>query len=169
VDVLVGLIVALVVGVVWVVLMRRAAARRRLISAPDDVSDVLRAYRKGRWDDVVELAPTLLSRPSDGGDKTWRPALELAYGHSLVECDRPADAVAHLERGLLLHSALRRTPAGSDVPESADATFRHLLGWAYAATGRSAQARREYRRVLDVEGLDPTIRRRVEASLEALR
>jgi hypothetical protein len=168
VDIVLGVLVALVVGVAWVVLVRRAAARRRIIGAPNDVAAALQAYRKGRWVEVVEEAPALLARPSDGGDKTWRPALELAFGHALVETDRPEDAVAHLERGLLLQSALRRAPGGSDVPESADAKFRHLLGWAYAQTGRTAQARREYRRVLEIPGLDDSIRVRVQASLDAL-
>jgi hypothetical protein len=141
VDVLLGVVVALLVGVVWVVLVRRAAARRRLIGAPKDVAAVLDAYRKGRWEQVATDAPGLLARPSDGGDKTWRPALELALGHALIETDRPDESIAHLERGLLLQSALRRAHGGSDVPESADAKFRHLLGWAYAQTGRTAQAR----------------------------
>ena len=167
-DVLLGVVVALLVGAVWVVLMRRAASRRRVIGAPKDVTAVLDAYRKGRWDQVATDAPALLARPSDGGDKTWRPALELALGHALVETDRPDEAIAHLERGLLLQSALRRAQGGSDVPESADAKFRHLLGWAYAQTGRTAQARREYRRVLEIADLDTPIRLRVEASLAAL-
>jgi hypothetical protein len=168
VDIVLGVVVALLVAVVWVVLVRRAAARRHIIGAPKDVTAVLQAYRKGRWAEVAEEAPALLARPSDGGDKTWRPALELALGHALVETDQPDAAVAHLERGLLLQSALRRAQGGSDVPESADAKFRHLLGWAYARTGRTAQARREYRRVLEVPDLDTPIRLRVEASLAAL-
>jgi tetratricopeptide (TPR) repeat protein len=168
VDVVLGLLVAAVIGVLWVVLLRRTAARRRLIGAPKDVTSVLDAYRKGRWQQVADQAPPLLARPSDGGDKTWRPALELALGHALVETDRPDEAVAHLERGLLLHSALRRTQGGTDVSESADAKFRHLLGWAYAESGRTAQARREYRRVLEIPDLEMPIRLRVEASLSAL-
>jgi Flp pilus assembly protein TadD len=168
VDVVLGLVVALVVGVVWVMLMRRTAIRRRLIGAPEDVAAVLDAYRKARWEKVATDAPALLARPSDGGDKTWRPALELALGHALIETDRPEAAIAHLERGLLLQSALRRAHGGSDVPESADAKFRHLLGWAYAETGRTAQARREYRRVLEIADLEMPIRLRVEASLAAL-
>ena len=111
---------------------------------------MLEAYRKGRWEQVATDAPGLLARPSDGGDKTWRPALELALGHALIETDRPDEAIAHLERGLLLQSALRRAQGGSDVPESADAKFRHLLGW-LRQTGRT-EARREYRRVLDAPG-----------------
>jgi Flp pilus assembly protein TadD len=168
VEILLGLIVAAAIGAVWVVALRRTAARRRLIAAPKPVTAVLDAYRKGRWDQVVAAAPALLSAPSDGDDTAWRPSLELALGHALVETDRPADAIAHLERGLLLQSALRRASGGSPVPVSADAKFRHILGWSYARTGRTAQARREYRRVLEIEGLDPEIRARVQASLDAL-
>ena len=105
-------------GVVWVVLVRRAAARRRTRRGPEATSRaVLQAYRKGRWAEVVEAtAPALLARPSDGGDKTWRPALELALGHALVETDQPDEAIAHLERGLLLQSALRRARAAATRP-----------------------------------------------------
>ena len=55
------------------------------------------------------------------------------------------------------------------MPDPAEAKLRHVLGWAYAQTGRTAQARREYRRVLETPGLDPAIKVRVEASLAALR
>jgi Flp pilus assembly protein TadD len=51
---------------------------------------------------------------------------------------------------------------------SADAKFRHILGWSYAQTGHTPQARREYRRVLEIEGLDPDIKARVQTSLDAL-
>ena len=129
---------------------------------------MLEDYRKGRWAEVVATAPALLARPSDGGDKAWRPALELALGHGLVETDQPDQAIPHLERGLLLQSAVRRAQGGGDAPDPAEAKLRHVLGWAYAQTGRTAQARREYRRVLDTPGLDPTIRVRVEASLAGL-
>lgn len=161
-------LIAVGIGSLWAVLVRRSGGRRILIGAPKDVGRVLDAYRKAHWAQVVADAPAPLSRPSDGGDKAWRPALELALGHSLIETDRPGEAIAHLERGLLLQSALRRAPGGSDVPESADAKFRHLLGWAYAQTGRTAQARREYQRVLEIPGLDPTVRAKVEASLDHL-
>ncbi len=167
-EIVLVVLIAVAIGGLWVLLLRRGAARRTLIGAPRDVTSVLEAYRKARWSQVATDAPALLSRPSDGGDKAWRPALELALGHALIETDRPDEAIAHLERGLLLQSALRRAPGGSPVPESADAKFRHLLGWAYAQTGRTAQARREYQRVLEIPALDPAIRGKVEASLDAL-
>ena len=55
-NLVLGLLVAVVVGVLWVLLMRRAAARRRLISAPKDVASVLDAYRRGRWGQVTAEA-----------------------------------------------------------------------------------------------------------------
>lgn len=168
-DIVVGLLIAVALGVLWVVLMRRSAGRRRLLSAPRDVTRVLDRYRKGDWAETVAEAPGLLARPSDGGDETWRPALELALGHSLVEVDRFEEAVPHLERGLLLQSAVRRAQGRGDAPDAGEAKLRHVLGFAYARTGRTAQARREYRRVLDIPGLDPAVRVRVEASLDALR
>lgn len=162
------IVVALALGALWVVLLRRRPRRTGVAGAPKDVDKVLGEYRKAQWQQVAIDAPVVLARPSDGGDKAWRPRLELALGHSLVELDNFEQAIPHLERGLLLQSAVRRSQTGSDVPETADATFRHLLGWAYAQTGRTAQARREYRRVLETPGLDPKVRARVEAGLEAL-
>ena len=167
-EIVLSVVVAVGVAVLWVWLLRRRPRRTGVPGAPRDVDKVLGDYRRARWQDVVDDAPALLARPSDGGDKAWRPRLELALGHALVELDRYEDAVPHLERGLLLQSAVRRAPGGSDVPESADATFRHLLGWSYAQTGRTAQARREYRRVLETPGLDGRVRSKVEAGLAAL-
>jgi Flp pilus assembly protein TadD len=95
--------------------------------------------------------------------------VELALGQSLAELDRPGDAVPHLERGLLLQAALRRSAGGTEAARPDEAKLRHLLGWSYAATGRTAQARREYRRALDTPGLDPDIRARVEQSIDELR
>jgi hypothetical protein len=167
VEIVVGVLVAVAVGAAWVLLLRRSGRRRGLPGAPKDVNRLLAAYRRSEWTAVADGAPTVLAGPSDGADQTWRPALELALGQSLVELDRPDEAIDHLERGLLLQAAVRRT-TGGDSTQPGEAKLRHLLGWSYAATGRSAQARREYRRVLDQPGLDPDIRRRVEASLAAL-
>lgn len=167
-EVLFTVLVAVGLGVLWVVVLRGRSGRTHVPGAPREVDRVLADYRKARWQAVADAAPALLARPSDGGDKAWRPRLELAYGHSLVELDQPDEAVPHLERGLLLQSAVRRSASGSDVPPSADIVFRHLLGWAYAQTGRTSQARREYRRVLDAPDLDAATRAKVEASLDAL-
>jgi hypothetical protein len=168
VDILLSVVVAVALGVVWVLVLRRAPRRRGLRGAPREVEKVLDAYGRGRWSEVVDGAPPVLARPSDGADNAWRPAVELALGHALVELDQPADAVAHLERGLLLQAAVRRSQGGGDAPDASEAKLRHILGWAYASTGRTAQARREYRRVLGVAGLDPDIRDKVQASLDAL-
>lgn len=167
-GILLTIVAALALGALWVVLLRRRPRRSGVAGAPKDVDRVLHEYRKAQWQQVALDAPRVLARPSDGGDKAWRPRLELALGHALVELDEFEQAIPHLERGLLLQSAVRRSQTGSDVPETADATFRHLLGWAYARTGRTAQARREYRRVLDTPGLAPAVRTKVEASLDAL-
>jgi hypothetical protein len=168
VGIVLTIVAALVLGALWVVLLRRRPRRSGVAGAPKDVDEVLDRYRKAQWQRVVDDAPGVLARPSDGGDKAWRPRLELALGHSLVELDDFDGAIPHLERGLLLQSAVRRSQTGSDVPESADATFRHLLGWSYAQTGRTAQARREYRRVLETPGLTEPVRARVEAGLAAI-
>ncbi len=167
-DILATVAVAVALGVGWALLLRRTARRRTIPGAPKDASAVLDAYRRGRWAAVVDGAGPVLARPSDDGDHAWRPAVELALGHALVETGRPTDAIAHLERGLLLQSALRRARSGTDTPDAGEAKLRHVLGWAYASTGRTAQARREYRRVLDQPDLDAEIRGRVEASLDAL-
>jgi Flp pilus assembly protein TadD len=168
VEILVGVAVAVALGVGWALVLRRSGRRRRLAGAPKDVDRLLAAYRRSDWATVADGAPDVLGRPSDGADQAWRPALELALGQSLVELDRPDEAIAHLERGLLLQVAVRRAHTGGDRPDPGEAKLRHLLGWAYAATGRSAQARREYRRLLAQPDLDPDVRRRVEASLAAL-
>jgi len=168
VEIVLSVAVALALGVVWVLVLRRTSRRGAIAGAPKDVSRLLSSYRRSAWEDVAAGAPAMLSRPGDGGDETWRPALELALGHALVELDRPGEAIPHLERGLLLQAALRRSQGGGEGPQPGEAKLRHLLGWAYASTGRTAQARKEYQRILDVGGLDPSIRTKVEASLQAL-
>ena len=168
-EVALSVAVAVALGVVWVLVLRRSPRRRRIPGAPREVDRVLEAYRRRDWEEVVDRAPEVLARPGDGGDASWRPAVELALGQSLAELDRPGDAVPHLERGLLLQAALRRSAGGTEAARPDEAKLRHLLGWSYAATGRTAQARREYRRALDTPGLDPDIRARVEQSIDELR
>ncbi|HEY6534154.1 MAG TPA: tetratricopeptide repeat protein [Acidimicrobiales bacterium] len=167
-EIVLSVVVAVAIGVVWVLVLRRAGRRRTISGAPKDVRALLSAYQRAQWAVVADGAPEVLARPSDGADQSWRPALELALGQSLVELDRCDEAIGHLERGLLLQAAVRRSRTGGDTPDPGEAKLRHLLGWAYADTGRTAQARKEYRRILDVAGLDPAIRTKVEASLEAL-
>ncbi len=165
---LLTVVIAVALGAIWMVVVRSSGRRKRLAGAPAAVEKVLGRYRKGEWDEVIAAAPDLLARPTDDGDRRWRPALELALGHSLVERERYGDAVAHLERGLLLQSAARRAAGRADAPDPGEAKLRHVLGYAYAEQGRPAQARREYRRVLDQPDLEPAVRRGVEASLAAL-
>jgi tetratricopeptide (TPR) repeat protein len=168
VDILVSVLVAVALGVLWVAVLRRSGRSRSLRGVPKDIRRVLDAYRSSRWAEVAECAPPLLARPDDDGDQQWRPALELALGQSLVELDQPAEAIPHLERGLLLQSAVRRAQGAGEDPQASEAKLRHILGWAYASIGRTAQARREYQRVLQIQGLDPEIRGKVQASLDAL-
>lgn len=167
-KIVVSLAVALALGVVWVLVLRHSSSSRTVAGAPKDVSRLLSSYRRSAWADVASGAPAILARPGDGGDETWRPALELALGHALVELDRPDEAIPHLERGLLLQAAVRRAQGGGEGPEAGEAKLRHVLGWAYASTGRTAQARKEYRRVLELPSLDPEVRAKVQTALDAL-
>ena len=143
--------------------LRRLRDRRRLISAPAAATRALRAYTAGRWDRVITLAPAALALPIGDGDDPWRGAVELALGHALVRRDRPAEAVEHLERGL----ARSTGPVGADAIGS-EARMRHMLGYALSRTGAIEEARAEYRRVLELPGLDPQVRMRVEAADHAL-
>lgn len=159
-------LIALVAGGVWAVTLRRLRRRRRLIAAPAPATRALRAYTAGRWDRVISLAPAALALPAitDGAegdhDRAWRRAVELALGHALVQRDRPEEAIDHLQRGL----------AGPAGPGNigAEARMRHMLAYALAATDRTAEARAEYHRILEEPSLDPDIRSRVTAALEAL-
>ena len=152
-----AVIVAAGLGVLWVAVARAATARRRLLDGPAPVRAALGAYRKGRWSTVIDIAPAVLSDSTGPGEDVWRPALELALGHSLVQMDRPSEAIAHLERGLLLEAARRRA-SGAPTPSPSEHRFRHLLAWSYGADGRSSAARREYRRLLEADDLEPSIR-----------
>lgn len=164
----VTILIALVAGGVWALALRRLRQRRQLIPAPRAVSAALRAYTAGRWDTVISTAPACLEAIETPGDRQWRPALELALGHSLVQRDRCDEAIGHLERGLLLQAARRRQESGGDSPTPAEAKMRHMLGYALATTGQRDAARREYRRVLGTPGIDPAIREKVDAALKAL-
>jgi len=168
VGIAVTILIALVAGGVWALALRRLRQRRQLIPAPRAVSAALRAYTAGRWDTVISTAPACLEAIETPGDRQWRPALELALGHSLVQRDRCDEAIGHLERGLLLQAARRRQESGGDSPTPAEAKMRHMLGYALATTGQVDAARREYNRVLSTHGIDPAIRSKVEAALTAL-
>lgn len=162
------IVIALAAGGVWALALRRLRRRRQLIPAPRAVSAALRAYTAGRWDAVISAAPACLDQEETPGDTQWRPALELALGHALVQRDRCSEAIGHLERGLLLQAARRRREGGGDAPTAAEAKLRHMLGYALASTGQPDAARREYGRVLSTPGIDPAIGARVEAALAKL-
>ena len=162
------IVIALAAGGVWALALRQLRRRRQLIPAPRAVSAALRAYTRGRWDAVISAAPACLVADGTPGDAQWRPALELALGHALVQRDRCAEAISHLERGLLLQAARRRQEGGGDAPTASEAKLRHMLGYALATTGQPDAARREYGRVLSTPGIDPVIREQVEAALAKL-
>lgn len=164
----VTIMIALAAGGVWALALRRLRRRHQLIPAPRAVSAALRSYTAGRWDAVISAAPACLEADGTTDDAQWRPALELALGHSLVQRDRCAEAIGHLERGLLLRAARKRREGGGDAPTAAEAKLRHMLGYALATTGQPDAARREYGRVLSTPGIDPVIRTRVEAALAQL-
>ena len=165
---LLSILIAVLAGAVWALSLRRLRQRRQLIAAPKPVTRALRAYTAGRWDAVIAAAPDLLAASGTPGDTRWRPALELALGHALVQRDRCAEAIAHLERGLLLQSAARRELGGDGAPTAAEAKMRHMLGYALGATDQPAAAMREYRRVLATPGLDADIRTKVTSAISAL-
>lgn len=167
-TVLVPVVIAVLAGGLWAVALRGLRRRRTLITAPRPVTRTLRAYTAGRWDAVISGAPGCLARSGDADDEQWRPAVELAFGHSLVQRDRCTEAIAHLERGLLLQSARRRDLGEDAAPTAADAKMRHMLGYALACSDQPAAAIREYRRVLATPRLDPGIAERVSAALAAL-
>lgn len=158
------ILIALAAGGIWALALRGLRQRRRLIPAPRAVSAALRAYTAGRWDVVIRTAPACLEGVETPGDAQWRPALELALGHALVQRDRCQEAIGHLERGLLLQAARRRAEGGGDEPTAAEAKMRHMLGYALASTGQRSAARREYDRVLRTDGIEPSVRARVEAA-----
>ena len=172
-TVLASVLVALLAGAVWALALRRLRARRELIDAPKGASSALRAYTRGRWDTVIDRAPAALATPErlpadDHEAEPWRAALELALGHSLVQRDRYAEAIPHLERGLLLQAARRRSDGAGDAPTASEAKLRHRLGFSLASTGEPDAARREYARVLATPHLDPAIAARVVTALEKL-
>ncbi|CAB4323143.1 MAG: hypothetical protein F2520_04430 [Actinobacteria bacterium] len=167
-TIFISILIAVLAGGVWALSLRRLRQRRQLIAAPKQVSRTLRAYTGGRWDAVIARAPGCLTLSGGADDGEWRPAVELAFGHSLVQRDRCAEAIAHLERGLLLQSARRQAHGGDGSPTAAEAKMRHMLGYAYAATYQASAAIREYRRVLATPGLDPAIGTRVTAAIAAL-
>lgn len=164
----VTVLIALAAGAAWALALRGLRRRRQLIEAPRDVTRVLRAYAAGRWDAVIAGAPACLERDEDPGDGRWRSALELALGHALVQRDRCSEAIVHLRSGLRSPITPSGSEAGGAAAPRGEAEMRHMLGYALAVTGRAEDARREYRAVLSMPGLDPGVRRAVDAALSAL-
>jgi Flp pilus assembly protein TadD len=155
----VGIVLAVLLGVGIGILLARLRARRRLTGAPpQDLAGVLRAYRHARYDEVVDAAPSVLSDMDAATRATWRPRLELVWGHALFELDRYAEAIPHLKRGL----------DETEGPHEAESRFRHCLGFALHRTGDDAGARAVYTALLSDDDLDPTVRAGVERNLEEL-
>ncbi len=161
----VTILIALVAGGLWALVLRRLRRGRRVIGAPGDVSKVLRAYTAGRWDTVIADAPGCLDRHTSD-DAPWRAALELALGHALVQRDRSAEAVGHLEIGLARQAA--HSSAEGTGSASSEAKMRHMLGYALTTTGRIDEAREQYERALALPGIDQAVRGRVTAALAEL-
>jgi Flp pilus assembly protein TadD len=154
-----GIVLAVLLGVGIGILLARLRARRQTAgAAPRDLQGVLQAYRQARYDEVIEAAPGVLSDMDATTRATWRPRLELVWGHALFELDRYAEAIPHLRRGL----------EDGEGPREAEARFRHCLGYALHQTGDDAGARAVYTALLDDDDLDPTVRAGVERNLAEL-
>jgi tetratricopeptide (TPR) repeat protein len=159
VNLFVGIVLAIVLGVLLGALLARLRARRRgAAGAPRDVAGLLRTYRHGHYDEVVEAAPEILASMGAVTGAAWRSRLELVWGHSLFQLDRFDDAIDHLERGL----------DESPSPPEAEARFRHCLGYAQQQAGRVREARRTYESLLSDPDLDPDVRTRVEKHIAEL-
>jgi hypothetical protein len=159
VELVVGLALAVAFGVVLgVVLARRRARRRPADAPPHDVAGLLKSYRRGQFQQVVEAAPGVMASIGAVTGSSWRNRVELVWGHSLFELDRYEEALVHLQHGL--HD--------SRGPVEADARFRHCIGYAQQMTGRVDDARATYEALLADLDLDPTIRAGVERNLADL-
>jgi Flp pilus assembly protein TadD len=158
VSLLAGIAVALVVGVVLGVLSARWRTRRTAVSAPDDVASLLRVYRRGQYQSVVDSAPTVAATMGAATATTWRARVELVWGHSLFQLDRYREAIPHLRRGL----------DQSPRPQEGEARFRHCLGYALQQSGDQRGAREVYEELLRDADLDPQVREGVKRHLSEL-
>jgi hypothetical protein len=159
VELVVGVVLAVLLGVgLGVVLARLRARKRAAGTPPQDVAGLLRAYRRGQFQQVVEAAPGVVAGLGPDAESSWRGRVELVWGHSLFELDRYEEALLHLQDGL----------DRSNGPVEADARFRHCVGYAQQMTGRTAEARATYERLLADLDLDPAIRAGVERNLADL-
>jgi tetratricopeptide (TPR) repeat protein len=159
VSLLVGIALALVLGVILGMVLARLRHRRRPASAPpNDVASLLRAYRHGHYDRVVEAAPRVAADLGEVAGASWGSRLELVWGHSLFQLDRYEEAIPHLRRGL----------DESPAPQEAETRFRHCLGYALQRTGDRVGARAVYEDLLRDADLDPSVRDGVERNLAEL-
>lgn len=143
-PIVVGLLLGAVAGYLLVRWRRDAAGRRAAGRRPSDLRAVLAAYRRGDYRAVVAGGPVVAATDLS---PTERARLDLVWGHALFQLDAFGEAVPHLEAGL-----------GAGLVPEGEARFRHCLGFAYQATGRRRDARREYDALLADDDLDPTVR-----------
>lgn len=143
-PIVVGLLLGAVAG--YLLLRRRRDAAGRPVPGrpPSDLHALLATYRRGDYRAVVAGGP---AAAAGNLSPTERARLELVWGHALFQLDAFDQAVPHLEAGL-----------GSGLVPEGEARFRHCLGFAYQATGRRRDARREYDALLADDDLDPTVR-----------
>ena len=158
-ELVLGLVSAVVLGVLLGVVLARLRARRRPTGTPPhDVASLLRSYRRGQFQQVVDAAPGVMASIGAVTGSSWRGRIELVWGHSLFELDRYEEALVHLRHGL----------DQSTGPIEADARFRHRVGYAQQMTGRVDEARGTYEALLADLDLDPTVRAGVERHLAEL-
>lgn len=156
---LVGIALAVLLGVILGALLARLRRRRRPSTRPPhDVASLLRSYRHGDYERVIEAAPDVIANIGAVAGASWRTRVELVWGHSYFELDRFQEAIPHLRRGL------NQT---SDSPE-AEVRFRHCLGFALQQTGADRDARKIYKELLNDADLDPEVRTGVERNLAEL-
>jgi hypothetical protein len=159
VTLLVGIALAVLLGVLLGAILARLRSRRRPSTRPPhDVASLLRSYRHGDFEHVIEAAPDVTANMGAVAGASWRARLELVWGHSYFELDRYREAIPHLRRGL---------DESSDAPE-AEVRFRHCLGFALQKTGGEREARAIYKDLVNDPDLDPEVRTGVERNLAEL-
>jgi tetratricopeptide (TPR) repeat protein len=159
VTLLVGIALAVLLGVILGGILARLRARRRpALKAPHDVAGLLRSYRHGHFDQVIDAAPDVIANMGAVSGASWRARIELVWGHSYFELDRFEESIPHFRRGL----------DDSPGPHEAEARFRHCLGFALQTTGHQREARAIYEELLSDDDLDPQVREGVERNLADL-
>lgn len=178
------ILIAVMLGVAWVLIINRPKSRqrkpRRIIgfgrsshsrdrkphTEISSVKAILDAYKASRYDDVISNAPAILAalgaETADSDSDTsgqWRHRVQLVLGHSLFEVGRYSEAIPQLVEGL-------NGAASDDL--AGRARFEHCLGYAYLTTGQVAEARSIFTTLLEDEDLDPTVRDGVRRNLNQL-